>query len=66
MDYDKIDYERLRNDLRSFYEGAFFVGGFGAATFDIDAIDNATNEQLLVIADELNVNIGEYEKWERG
>ena len=66
IDINNIDIERLRSDLINYFEGAYFVGGFGAATFDIDAIDNATNEQLLVIADELDVNIGEYEKWERG
>jgi len=62
----RIDFERLRKDLKEYYEGAFFAGGHGAALFDISDIENASYEQLLVIADKLNFNIFDYEIWQRG
>ncbi len=55
-----IDYERLRKDIIDFYEGAFFVGGFGAAMFDITKVYNASNDELIRIAQELNINLNNY------
>ena len=59
-----IDYERLRQDIIEFYEGAFFVGGFGASIFDISKIKNASNEELIIIANELNINLNNYKNKE--
>lgn len=59
-----IDYERLRKDIIEFYEGAFFVGGFGAAMFDISKINNVSNEELIIIANELNINLNNYKNKE--
>ena len=56
----EINYEQLRRDLIDFYEGAFFIGGFGAAIFDISKIYNASNEELISIANELNFNLNKY------
>ena len=55
-----INFEQLRKDIINYYEGAFFVGGFGAAIFDISKIYNASNEELINIANELNININNY------
>ena len=59
-----IDFERLRKDIIEFYEGAFFVGGFGAAMFNINDIYNASNEELILIANELNINLNNYKNKE--
>ena len=59
-----IDYERLRQDIIKFYEGAFFIGSFGAAMFDISKIYNASNEELILIANELNINLNNYKNKE--
>ena len=55
-----INFEKLKKDIINYYEGAFFVGGFGAAIFDISKIYNASNEELINIANELNININNY------
>ena len=55
-----IDYERLRKDIIEFYEGAFFAGGFGAAMFDITKVYNASNNELIRIAQKLNINLNNY------
>ena len=55
-----IDYDRLRKDLIEFYEGAFFVGGFGAAMFNLTDVYKASNEELISIAQELNINLNNY------
>lgn len=57
-----IDYERLRKEIIEFYEGAFFIGGFGQAMFNISDIYNASNEELILIANSLNINLNNYKK----
>ena len=47
---DDIDYNRLRNDLINFFEGAYFVAGFGAALMDVEEVKRANNEELIKIA----------------
>lgn len=46
----EIDYDRLRNDLINFYQGAYFVGGFGAALMDSMDVEKMSDEELVKLA----------------
>ena len=50
VNLNDIDIERLRSDLISYFEGAYFVGGFGAALMDISEIERANSHKLVQIA----------------
>lgn len=58
---EEIDIERLRGDLISYFEGAFF-NGFGAAMIDISEIKSASKNKLLEIAKENGFDINDYVK----
>lgn len=47
---DEIDYKRLRIDLINFFEGAYFVSGFGAALMDVEEVKRSSDEELVKIA----------------
>lgn len=57
----KINYEKLRNDLKDYYGTAMFAG-FGAAMMDVSKVDNASDEELLSIADKEGLNLSKYIK----
>lgn len=65
MDIDEIDVDRLRSDLVSECEAAYFVGGFGASIIDMDEIENATDEEVVTIALNNRVNLNKYKKYKR-
>ena len=46
----EIDYDRLRSDLINFYQGAYFVGGFGAALMDAIDVEKMSDEELVKLA----------------
>lgn len=46
----EIDYDRLRSDLINFYQGAYFVGGFGAALMDSIDVEKMSDEELVKLA----------------
>ena len=56
-----IDIERLKQDIKQEYLGAYFVGGFGAALIDSINIDRASPEEIVEIALKLGINIYNYE-----
>lgn len=56
-----IDYEGLRRDLKDYYGTAMFAG-FGAAMMDVSKVENASDEELLRIADEEGLNLSKYMK----
>lgn len=56
----EIDYEKLRNDLIDYY-GTFMINLFPAAVFELERIQKASYEELLVIAKENNFDLGDYE-----
>ena len=62
---NNIDWEQLRKDLINFYEGGFYVGGFGVAAMKAEEIKTASNEELLQEANELGVNLENYTIWQR-
>ncbi|MBQ6495117.1 MAG: hypothetical protein IJI49_03855 [Bacilli bacterium] len=56
----EIDIESLRNDLKNDSLGAFYGGGFGGALIESFQIEKATPEELIKIADKMNINIEDY------
>lgn len=56
----EIDIEKLREDLIQYYLGAFFIGGFGAASLDASSLYNASNEEVIKIAIENNFDLDKY------
>ena len=46
----EIDYDKLRSDLINFYQGAYFVGGFGAALMDSIDVEKMSDEELVKLA----------------
>lgn len=57
----EIDYEKIRRDLKEYYGTAMFTG-FGAAIMDLSEIENASDEELLRIANEEGLNLRKYMK----
>lgn len=57
-----IDFEKLREDLKSESLSAFFGGGFGAALSDMADLDTAEPEQLIRIAGRYGIDISDYEE----
>ena len=56
----EIDIERLRQDLIEHLEGAFFVGGFGAAMLDMEKVKTASDEEVIRIARQNGFRIEDY------
>ena len=58
----EFDYERLREDLLRFFEGAYFVAGFGAAIVDREMVKEADDEELVSIALQKGFRLEDYVK----
>lgn len=58
MNY-RIDTERLRRDMMDYYGTAMF-SGFPMAVFDLSRIERASDEELIEIALNNGVELGEY------
>ena len=58
MNY-QIDTDRLRRDLMDYYGTAMF-NGFPMAVFDLSRIERASDEELIEIALNNGVELGEY------
>ena len=56
-----IDYDRLRNDLENESLGAFFGGGFGGALIQSFDVQNASDDELIEIAERANFNLNKYQ-----
>ena len=56
----EIDIERSRQDLIEHLEGAFFVGGFGAAMLDMEKVKTASDEEVIRIARQNGFRIEDY------
>ncbi len=65
MDIDEIDVDRLRNDLISDCEGAYFVGGFGGSIVEMNEIEYATDEEVVTLAINNRINLNNYKKYKR-
>lgn len=55
-----IDYDRLRNDLENESLGAFFGGGFGGALIQSFDVQNASDDELIEMAERANFNLNKY------
>ena len=55
-----MDIERLREDLRNECLGAFYGGGFGGALIESFNIDKASAEELIQIAQRMNIDLNNY------
>ena len=60
MEEKEINIEKLRTDLKDYFESAYFIGGFGAALIDISKIENATEEEIIKIAKENKFDLNDY------
>lgn len=56
----EIDYDRLREDLKNEALGAFFGGGFGGALIESFDIDNASDDELISIAQKMHIDLNKY------
>lgn len=65
IDINDIDIERLRRDLINHFEGAYFVGGFGAALIDISEIETASDYKVVQIAINNRFDLNKYLKSKR-
>lgn len=59
-----IDFETLREALAQECCGAFFGGGFGGAMAQLSEIQNASPEELLSLAQELGIDLSNFETLE--
>lgn len=54
-----IDYEKLRRDLIDYFGSA--IGLFPVAVLDVVRVENASNSELLEIANQNGFDLREYE-----
>lgn len=55
-----LDVDSLRRDLISYFESAFYSGGYGAAIIDISKVERASITELIQIANNNNFNLFDY------
>lgn len=56
----EIDIERLREALKNECLGAFYGGGFGGALIESFNINKASTEELIQIAQRMNIDLNNY------
>ncbi len=56
-----IDVDALREDMENESYGAFYGGGFGGALMEAFDIEGASDEELVQMALEKGIDLGEYE-----
>ncbi len=66
MNYMEIDIESLRNDLKNNSLGAFYGGGFGGALIESFQIDKASDEEIIRLANKMNIEIEDYVIYDKG
>lgn len=57
---DSIDYDRLRSDIMEYLQGAFFVGGYGAALVELSDVENCSEQKLIQYANRFNFPLDNY------
>ena len=57
------DFDALRKDMIEESCGAFFMGGFGGAAMEADKIRDASDEELLRMAERNGIHINRYRKY---
>ena len=57
---EEIDINKLKQDLKDYYESAYFTLGYGAALIDSFDLDNLSDEEIISKAAENGVDLEQY------
>ena len=57
---EEIDINKLKQDLKDYYEAAYFTLGYGAALMDSFDIDNLSDEEIINKAIDNGINLENY------
>ena len=57
---EEIDINKLKQDLKDYYEAAYFTLGYGAALMDSFDNDNLSDEEIINKAAENGVDLEQY------
>lgn len=57
---EEIDINKLKQDLKDYYEAAYFTLGYGAALMDSFDLDNLSDEEIINKAIENGINLENY------
>ena len=57
---EEIDINKLKQDLKDYYEAAYFTLGYGAALIDSFDLDNLSDEEIISKAAENGVDLEQY------
>ena len=57
---EEIDINKLKKDLKNYYEAAYFTLGYGAALMDSIDIDKLSDEELINKAVDNGINLENY------
>ncbi len=57
---EEIDINKLKQDLKDYYEAAYFTLGYGAALMDSFDLDNLSDEEIISKAAENGVDLEQY------
>lgn len=57
---EEIDINKLKQDLKDYYESAYFTLGYGAALMDSFDIDNLSDEEIINKAIDNGINLENY------
>lgn len=61
-DCNSIDMDQLKDDMENDALGAFFGGGFGGAFVDALDIRDASDDELIEMAEERGVDLSRYRR----
>lgn len=57
---EEIDINKLKQDLKDYYEAAYFTLGYGAALMDSFDLNNLSDEEIISKAAENGVDLEQY------
>lgn len=57
---EEIDINKLKQDLKHYYEAAYFTLGHGAALMDSFDLDNLSDEEIIDKAIDNGINLENY------
>ena len=57
---EEIDINKLKQDLKNYYEAAYFTLGYGAALMDSFDLNNLSDEEIISKAAENGVDLEQY------
>ena len=60
MQQVEIDIDRLRKDLEDYYMSGFVVTGFGVAFMEASDVKNASDDELIEMAQKAGFDFGKY------